>query len=168
MTPAETQMLFPLIILVVFMALRWRRMMRPRRFRVSTLWIGPGLVLVGIIFVLSLQPAPTVGHMAALVGIALAGGALGWVRAKLTKVAFDPVAGEVSLRGTPYGVLFLIGLIAARTGLRVATMQHPEWGIDLNKATDYLLFFGFGIVAGYALELYLAAGRVRRLAVPSA
>ena len=54
------------------------------------------------------------------------GAALGWLRARLVKVAFDPRTDMLTQQGTPYGLLLLLGLFAARTGVRVLAAQHPE------------------------------------------
>lgn len=164
MTPHGIQLYLPIIFVIAIIALRWRRMMRPQRLRLGTLWIGPVFVAVGIAALLATRPAPSAGHIAGLIAIGLLGGAVGWIRAKLSKVEFDSTSGTVTLRGTPYGILLLVGLIALRSGLRIAAIEHPEWGIDVSHATDFLLFFAFGLVAGYASELYLAAGRARRQA----
>jgi hypothetical protein len=161
--PQEIQLYLPLIIVGAVFALRWRRMIQPRRLRVATLWIGPVMTLAGIAALMAMRPAPTFGHDLGLAALALVGGAVGWTRAKLSKVEFDAVSETLTLRGTPYGILFLLGLIAVRSGLRIASIKHPEWGIDLNRATDFLLFFAFGLVFGYATEVYLAARRARRI-----
>jgi hypothetical protein len=164
MTPHDVQLYLPVVIVVAVIALRWRRMMRPQRLRIAALLFGPVLIAAGIAAFLATRPAPSAGHVAGLAAIALVGGAVGWMRAKLSKVEFDSVSGTVTLRGTPYGILLLVVLFALRSGLRIAAVQHPEWGIDVSHATDFLLFFAFGLVAGYAVELSLAAGRARRQA----
>ena len=163
MTPQEIQLYLPLIIVGAMFALRWRRMIQPQRLRIGALWIGPALTLAGIAVLMAARPTPTFGHDLGLAAVALVGGAVGWTRAKLSKVEFDPDSEMLTLRGTPYGILFLLGLIAVRTGLRIASVEHPEWGINLNRATDFLLFFAFGLVLGYATEVYLAARRARRI-----
>jgi hypothetical protein len=156
------QLYLPLVVVGGVFALRWRRMIQPRRLRVATLWIGPVMTLVGIGALMTMRPAPTFGHDLGLGAVALVGGAIGWTRAKLSKVEFDAASETLTLRGTPYGILFLLGLIAVRQGLRIVSVEQPGWGIDLNRATDFLLFFAFGLVFGYATEVYLAARRARR------
>jgi hypothetical protein len=158
------QLYLPLIIAIVVIALMSRRMMRPRRFRLAFVWIGPVMILAGATAFFASHRAPTPTHVAGLTLALLIGYALGWLRAKLVKVAFDPRTNIVTQRGTPYGLLLLVGLFVARAGVRVATVQHPEWGIDLAHATDILILFGLGIVSGYAVELYFAVGRARRTA----
>lgn len=164
MSPSDTQLYLPLIVALAVFALMGRRMMRPRRFRVASLLIGPVLVMVGIASYLTGHSTPSIGHMVGLAAILAVGGALGWVRARLTKVEFDRETGIVTQRGTPYGVLLLVVLLVARSGIRIAALKHPELGIDLGRATDLLLFFALGIVTGYAAELYVAVGRARRAA----
>jgi hypothetical protein len=162
MNPAEMQILLPVLIAIIFIGLNARRMMRPRRFRPMTLWIGPVLVLVGVLALMGTQPAPSANHIAGLTAALALGGVVGWARGKLVRVDFDAETGMVTQRGTPFGVLFLIGLIVLRSGVRFVAMRHLELGIDLGKATDILLFFALGLVGSYAGVLYSAVSRVRR------
>jgi hypothetical protein len=162
MTPAEIQSLLPMLIAVVFIGLNARRMMRPRRFRPLALWISPVLILVGVVALMATQPAPSAGHIAGLTAALAVGGAVGWARGKLVRIAFDTETGMVTQRGTPFGVLLLIGLILLRSGINFAVMRYPELGIDLKKATDILLFFALGLVGLYAGVLYTAVSRLRR------
>jgi len=162
MNPAEMQILLPVLIAVVFIGLNARRMMRPRRFRPIALWIGPVLVLAGVVALMATRTAPSVSHIAGLTAALALGAVIGWARGKLVRVGFDAETGMVTQRGTPFGVLFLIGLIVLRSGVRFVAMRHPELGIDLGKATDILLFFALGLVGSYAGVLYIAVSRVRR------
>ena len=162
MTPAETQILLPVLIAVVFIALNARRMMRPRRFRPLALWLAPAFVLVGVMALMGTRPVPTASHIAGLTAALALGGCVGWARGKLVRVDVDAETGMVTQRGTPFGVLFLIGLIVLRSGVRFVAIRHPELGIDLGKATDILLFFALGLVGSYAGVLYIAVSRVRR------
>jgi hypothetical protein len=156
-----------LILALVFIVLIGRRTLRPRRFRRSTLLIGPAIVLVAVVSTVGAQPMLTVGLGLALIPALVAGGGVGWLRAKLIKLEFDPATDMLTMRGTPYGLLLLVILFVLRSGLRIITLQHPEWGINLNTTTDLLIVFAFGIVCGYAAELYRAAGRVRNAASPA-
>jgi hypothetical protein len=162
MTPTGLQLYLPLIVTLVIVAIMARRTLRPRRFRVPTLWIGPAFVLAGGVTLLMSSPTPTPGHGAALAALTAAGAGIGWLRAKLVKLDYDLASDSLTMRGTPYGLLLLVGLIAVRQGLRIATITHPEWGVDLNRATDLLAVFAFGLVSGYSAELYRAAIRARK------
>jgi hypothetical protein len=164
MTPSDTQLYLPLLITIAFIALMGRRMMRPRRFRLALVWIAPALGLAGAAAFFATHPAPTPAHVAGLAAALLLGGGFGWARARLVKVDYDPVANAMTRSGTPFGMLLLVGLILLRSAIRIVALQYPELGIDLAHATDILLFFGLGIVSGYAVELHLAVGRVRRAA----
>jgi len=77
-------------------------------------------------------------------------------------VEFEPDTDMVTQRGTPFGILLLIGLLLLRSGVRIVAVEHPELGIDLNSTTDLLLFFAFGLLGSYALALGVAVGRLRR------
>jgi hypothetical protein len=162
MNPSQTQILLPLLIAVLFITLNARRMMRPRRFKPVSLWIGPVLVLAGAAVFMATQPTPAATHIAGLAAAVALGGILGWARAKLVKIDFEPETDMVMQRGTPFGLLLLVGMIVLRSGVRFVAAQHPELGIDLAKATDILLFFAVGILCGYAGVLYFAVSRLRR------
>jgi membrane protein CcdC involved in cytochrome C biogenesis len=162
MSPSDTQLYLPLVIALAFFVLMGRRMMRPRRFRVGSLLIGPIMTLVGIAAYFTTHTEPSIGHVAGLTAALVIGGVLGWGRAKLTRIEIDKETGILTQRGTPYGMLLLVGLLIVRSGIRIVDMKHPEYGIDLNRATDVLLFFALGIVTGYAGELCIAVRRARR------
>jgi len=162
MNPSEMQILLPVAVAVVVIALRARSIMRPRRFRPATLWIGPALTLVGAAMLMSVRPVPSAGHIAGLAVAFALGCGLGLARAKLVRITFDAETGTVTQRGTPFGILLLVGLLVVRSGLRLVAIEHPELGIDLNGATDLLLFFAFGLLGSYAAALAVVVGRLRR------
>jgi hypothetical protein len=164
MTPGETQLYLPLLITILFIAVMGRRMMRPRRFRLIFVWIAPFFALAGACAFFAIHPAPSPIHAVGLAVATLLGAGIGWARAKLVKVAYDPETNITTRAGTPYGMVLLVGLILVRSVVRFVALQHPELGIDLDHATDILLFFGVGILSGYAAELHLAVGRVRHTA----
>jgi hypothetical protein len=162
MTPAEMQIAVPLLIAIPIILLRARQIMRPRRFRPMALWIGPALTLVGAAMLMAVRPAPSPGHIAAMAVAFLVGCGLGLARARLVKVEFEPETDMVTQRGTPFGILLLIGLLLLRSAVRMVAIDRPELGIDLNSATDLLLFFAFGLLGSYAAALGVVVGRLRR------
>ena len=162
MNPNEMQILLPMLIAVAIIALRAPRMMQPRRFRPAALWIGPALMLILAGMLLAVRPMPSAAHIAGIVVAFVLGCGLGFARAKLVRVAFDPQTGMITQRGTPFGILLLVGLLVLRSGVRLVAVDHPELGIDLNAATDLLLFFAFGLVGSYAAALAVVVGRLRR------
>ena len=162
MNPNEMQILLPVAVAVIVIALRAPRRMRPRRFRPAALWIGPALTLLGAAMLISIRPVPSLRHFAGLAIAFLLGCGLGVARAKLVRTAFDTETGTVTQRGTPFGILLLVGLLIARSGLRLVAIDRPELGIDLNSATDLLLFYAFGLLGSYAAALAVVVGRLRR------
>jgi hypothetical protein len=157
----------PLLVALVLIALLGRRMMRPRRFRVASAFIAPCIILVAAIAVLAHRPAPTALHIGVLLAMLIAGGAVGWLRAKTVKIEYDPASGLVTQRGTPYGLVLLIGLFALRAGFRILAVTHPQWGLDLNDAADVLLVFALGLVSGLALVLYVQVAKLRAAPLPA-
>ena len=162
MNPSETQILLPMLVAIAVIALRAPRMMRPRRFRPAALWIGPALMVISAGMLLAVRPMPSAAHIVGIVVAFLLGCGLGVARAKLVRIAFNPETGMMTQRGTPFGILLLVGLLILRSGLRLVAVDHPELGIDLNSATDLLLFFAFGLLGSYAAALAVVVGRLRR------
>jgi Protein of unknown function (DUF1453) len=162
MTPAEMQIVLPLLIAIPIILLRARQMMRPRRFRPMLLWVGPVLALAGAGALMAVRPVPSAGHIVGMTFAFLLGCPLGLARARLVKVAFDPQTDMMTQAGTPFGILLLVGLLLLRSGLRLVAVEYPELGIDLDSTTDLLVFFAFGLLASYALALGVAVVRLRR------
>jgi hypothetical protein len=162
MTPSESQILMSLAIAVGVIALRARHMMRPRRLRPAALWVGPVLALAGGGVFLAVRPVPSIAHIAGMTIAFLLGCGLGVARARLERIAFDPETDRVTQSGTPFGILLLVGLLFLRSGVRLVAIDHPELGIDLNGATDFLLFFAIGLLGSYAVAVGVAVGRLRR------
>lgn len=162
MNPGEMQIVLPMLFAVAIIALRAPKMMQPRRFRPATLWIGPALMLVLSAMLLAVRPMPSPAHIVGIAVAFVAGCGLGFARAKLVRIAFDPETGMLTQRGTPFGILLLVGLLILRSGLRLLAVDRPDLGIDLNAATDLMLFFAFGLLGSYAAALAVAVGRLRR------
>ena len=162
MNIGDIGLFIPAIVAAAVIALMSRRMLRPRRVSTGTLWIAPLFVLAGAVATLASRPTPTLAHGAGLMAALALGGAVGWARARLVKIAIDPATGGVTQRGTPYGLVLLVGFFASRSVVSILTIKHPEWGIDLRRATDILLLFAFGLLTGYAAELRWAVARARR------
>ena len=151
----------PLLMPLAVMAIFARRMLRTRRFRVATLWIAPILLAALLGFTLfHQQPSPA--QASELAGALFVGGAIGWFRARLTKIAIDSATGVITQRGTPYGLLLFAALFVMRSTARVYAMQHPELGIDVNRALAIFLGLAFGLVLGYASGVTVGVARARR------
>ncbi len=166
MTSSDMQLYLPLLMPLLVVAIFARRMLRPRRFRVGTVWVAP-ILLAALSGSYLVHLPPGAGQAAILAVALIAGGAIGWFRARLTRIAIDPATGLITQRGTPYGLLLFAGLFVLRGIVRVYTLQHPELGVDINRASGIFLVFAFGLLVGYAGGLTLAVGRARRDAVGS-
>jgi hypothetical protein len=95
-TPTEIGQYAPLLIAVIVIALMSRRMMRPRRFRAESMWIGPAIIAASAILIVASRPMPTPAHTVELVLALVAGLAAGWVRARLVKIEIDPATGSAT------------------------------------------------------------------------
>lgn len=128
-----------------------------RRVRLRAIWIIP--VLLTLILLLVLWRAPPPLSLAVLVGFPLALGlglALGWLRARHLHLRVDPATGWVLSRATPFGMILLVALFAARFVLKLYLPSTPKTAHLAGVAmlwTDLGLIFSAGLVWGRAVTL---------------
>lgn len=160
------QTLLPLTIIGFVMFRRWKALATPRPLQPRAMWIVPTLyaVLVGAML-WAMPPSSTGWAVFALGG--LAGGVVGWQRARLLKLHIDPESGAVMIRQSPAGLAVIAGIFVLRRlfvppqgsqgGNAVVKGAHPA----LPLATDALLGFALGTIVGYRIELWRRAKELR-------
>ena len=161
--PPQNWMSFviPIVIIGIVLAIRLPRMIKERPLKLEQLWIVPGIfVLIGALVFYSTPPKTAIAW--AICGLALlAGAALGWQRGSLMKITVDPQTHSLSQKASPAAILFLLGLIVVRTGLReMVIFEGPSMHIDVNAITDALLALAVGLLSVTRLEMYLRARRM--------
>ncbi|MET0308828.1 MAG: CcdC protein domain-containing protein [Sphingomonas sp.] len=148
------------VVILVVLALRMRRMSQERPLRIEQMWIIPAIYLgvAGFMF----WRFPPVGLMWIAVLAALgAGAALGWQRGRMMHITVNPQTHEISQRASPAAMLFILGLIVVRTGVReAATMGGSSFHVDLASITDVLIAFALGLLATQRIEMFLRARRL--------
>jgi hypothetical protein len=150
----------PALVLLVVLALRWRRMSRNRPLKVERLWIVPALYLAVAAFAFWRQPPAGLAWIWCLAALAV-GGALGWQRGRLMRISVDPQTHEVSQRASPAAFLFLLALIAVRSLARNAeALGGPALHVDVMTLTDVLIAFALGLLTLQRVEMWLRARRL--------
>jgi hypothetical protein len=149
------------IVLSVVLLIRFRRMNQSRPLKVERLWIIPVLYLV--IAVTAFVATPPDGAGWAFSAIAfLLGAALGWQRGRLMRIDVDPATHEVTMVQSPAAFLFIVVLIAIRSGMRTAAQNGSVNFIHMSPAslTDILVAFALGLLSVQRLEMFLRARRL--------
>lgn len=144
------------VIAIVF-ALRWRRMRRERPLKLEQLWIFPALyaALAGYM----LYRFPPVGWGWAFVVLALIlGAAFGWQRGKLMRITVDPETHAINQQASPWAMLFILLLIAVRTGAR--SMGDSWLHLNTMAITDMLIAFALGLFTSQRIEMYRRARKL--------
>ncbi len=159
---ASWQHYLPIVIIVIAMLFRLRGMKRARPMHLGRLLIGPVLLAVLVIY-LAVTVPPDLGAAAIFAGAALAGAALGWQRARLMKIVYDPASDTFTLQQSPWAVALLIMVMLARRLLlpSVATMHGGVHAPHATWVIDGLIGFGFGTVVARNFELWLRAKGLR-------
>ncbi|HEV2595740.1 MAG TPA: CcdC protein domain-containing protein [Sphingomicrobium sp.] len=148
---------FTIGIIVLVMALRFRRMGKTHPLKLERLWVVPAIYLV--IAVLMFVALPPVGAIAiaSAVGL-LVGAAVGWLRGTMMHIHVDPQTHALNQKASPAAVLFLVALIVVRTGARAALGEQS--GVSPAMLTDPLIAFAVGMFTLTRLEMYLRAKRL--------
>jgi hypothetical protein len=157
----------PLLVIGVLLVVRLRRVNKARPMHLWRLAVGPGILGLAAIY-LAVSVPPDLAGVAIFAGAAGAGAALGWQRARLMKIAFDPATNSFTLQQSPWALALLIGVMLLRRLLlpSAAAMQgggghsqHAMWLID------GLIGFGLGTIVAQNTELWLRARALRVAAV---
>lgn len=157
------QTLGPLIGIGVALGIVLLRNRRKRTLRPHLLWVVPAIVvpMIGLGLWANTQH-PQFGPLAWLAfAAALAlGAAAGWWRGKTITIEKEP-DGSLKAQASPLGLILIVGLIAARAGLReVMQANASAWHLDAVVVTDAFLIFAIGLVVAQRVEMYLRARRI--------
>ncbi|WP_294357964.1 CcdC protein domain-containing protein [uncultured Sphingomonas sp.] len=145
-------------ILALVLAFRWKRMSRARPLKLERLWVLPALY-AALCIALYAQHPPRGGCWLFCAGALLLGVLLGWQRGKMMRIAVDPDSHALNQTGSPAALLFIVALIAARSGARVA-VERSGWGIDPFVVTDVLMALALGLFTAMRVEMFLRGRRL--------
>ena len=139
-------------------AFRWKRMSRARPLKLERLWVLPTLY-AGLCVILYAQHPPRGTAWLFCIGAAMLGGLLGWQRGRMMRIALDPDTHALNQRGSPAALLFIVALVAARSGARVA-VERGGWAVDPFIVTDVLMALALGLFAAMRAEMFLRGRRL--------
>jgi hypothetical protein len=147
------------VVIVVVMAIRFRRAGVARPLRLGQLLIVP--ILYGVLATVMFVSAPPSRGGWLLCAVAFAvGAAAGWQRGRMIKIDVDPATHALSATQSPVAILFILILVLVRSGLRAALRSGEEGLLDAATLTDILIAFALGLLAVQRLEMYLRARRL--------
>lgn len=156
------QYLLPVIIMVVIMGLRMRSMARARPLNAKAMWVLPLLIVAVALLTLFAHPPSVAGW--GICGVALAAGcAIGWYRGKMIHIWRDGETGQLMQKASPWAMLLLIGIVAARYMMRSYFGANPGAGPMTGQAvlvTDALLLFAVGLLAATRVEMTIRMKRI--------
>lgn len=150
------------VVIMVVLALRWRRMSQVRPLKLENLWVFPALYAVLAAYMYWTHPPQGWAWAFCVVALA-AGSALGWQRGKMMRITVDPETHMLNQSASPAAILFIVALILARSGARMAlTSGAGDTVLHLNAiaVTDMLIAFGLGLFALQRYEMWLRARRL--------
>ena len=157
------QTMGPLIGIGVALIIILLRNRRKRTLRPHLLWVMPLLVTVAIGFGLWANTQhPHFGPLAWLAFVAALGlGCVaGWWRGKTITIE-KAADGVLKAQASPLGLILVVGLFAARAGLReVMEANAAAWHLDAVVVTDAFLLFALGLVVTQRIEIYIRARHI--------
>ena len=156
------QTMGPLIGIGVALAIILLRNRRKRTLRPHLLWIMPLIVTLAIGMGLwAVNAHPHFGPWAIVSFIVALGlGAFaGWWRGKTITIEKEP-DGSLKAQASPLGLILVVGLFAARAGLREVMEANAAWHLDAVVVTDAFMLFALGLIIAQRVEMYVRARRV--------
>ena len=147
-TPAWVFVLFAVLVVLGVQALRPRSIASWRLLSVPAVFIGWGLVT------LALRAAASPAFVAAWVGAALAGTALGWIATSADAVRFDLTNARVATPGSPATLVRNLTIFAAKYALAVAMARAPEHLATLLAWDSGVSGLAAGYFVGSLLRLF--------------
>lgn len=164
MNQSSIQMAVTVAVVALVFALRFRRMTREQPLRLEFIWIMPALLVAAMVAVL-LQFPPHGLDWAWLAAIFAVGSAIGWWRGKLMPITIDAETHALNIKPSPAAILFLLGLVVARFGLRaLIESEASAWHVSAAMITDGFIVLGVGLLAVSRLEMGLRAWGLLRSA----
>lgn len=161
--PADPQVLLPYLVIALVMVWRWRSISRPRPLR-APLLIAPPLIVAAVAGLVLTALPPVPGAVPVLLLGALLGAAAGWQRSRLMRLERDAETGSVVVRNSPWALLLILALLAARK------LFLWEAGVDLRGGGEHgtaamlairaSLGFAVGLVWASRIELWRRAQKL--------
>ena len=153
------------VVFLGLMALRMRRAMASRPFRLKFIWVLPALFLA--LSLLTLAARPPQGTQWLWLALVLAVGAgLGWISGVTIHLEVDPATRVVRAKASPLAMVFIVALVLARALMRTMVGQiEAAYHLPALLIQDAFLLLALGLFLARALEMGLRARRLSRAAV---
>jgi hypothetical protein len=151
-------------MMFLIMLIRVLRGMPQRRVRIETMWIGPVIMLALAYYLLRIFPPPASPLVYAILAVAtVVGFGVGWLRGRMVKITVNVENHQLMSQLSPWGMLVLLGIVAARMGLRYVITDHmAEWHISASALTDGFILFYVGMIIGRRIEILIRCLRLLR------
>lgn len=134
---------------------------RPRPLAVERLWIGPALVAAATALPLAMQGPARAMLLAVYLLSAAAGGAVGWWISRHTEVRHDARRRRLVAQLTPFGLMIVLAVIAARIGVREALVERAAaLQVTAAEVANAFLLMAVGLVVARAAGLWRRGRRL--------
>jgi len=164
MNQSSIQILVPLVIVAAVMVFRMRGVNRERRLKLELMWIMPALLLAMMAAVFTVLP-PRGMDWVWLAAIFALGGAIGWWRGKLMPIGIDPETHLLNVKTSPAALLFIVGLLVVRQGLRTfLESEASAWHLNAALLADGFMVLGVSLLVVSRVEMALRAWSLLRQA----
>jgi hypothetical protein len=145
------------------MLVRLRSLDKARPLRAARLIALPMIYAVLVATMLFIAPPTAIGWLW-FAGGAMLGAAVGWQRARLMRLHFDPVSGQVLMRQSPAALILLIVVAGLRRLISPPaqpTMGHATMSASALLFTNGLIGFALGMIVAQRVELWRRARALR-------
>jgi hypothetical protein len=151
-----------IVTLAIAVPILIMRNSRPRPLKIERLWVRPA-IFIGLMGAALAATAPPLDlpDVAILVAALAIGCGMGWLRGRSMRIEVHPETGDLTARASPLGLVFILGLIVVRYGLRGAAAETaPVLHLSYLAVADALVLMAVGMMVVQGLEMWLRARRL--------
>jgi membrane protein CcdC involved in cytochrome C biogenesis len=147
------------VIIGIVFAVRWRRMSMVKPLKLERLWIFPALYAAVALYMVVMYPPQGLAWLFCALALIM-GAALGWQRGKMMRITINPDSHALNTTSSPAAVLFLVAIVAVRTGARAVIGDGQALHLNAFAITDMLVALALGLFTTQRIEMYLRAKRL--------
>ena len=147
------------VIIGIVFAVRWRRMSVVKPLKLERLWIFPASYAAVALYMVVMYPPQGLAWLFCALALIM-GAALGWQRGKMMRITIDPDSHALNTTSSPAAVLFLVAIVAIRTGARAMIGDGHALHLNAFAITDMLVALALGLFTTQRIEMYLRAKRM--------
>ena len=154
----------PLLVVGIVLIVQLRRGHRARPLNLVRMWLVPGLFTLVVMSALTGRPPTPLGWIVFASGMAV-GAMIGWQRGRLMQVSIDPVTGKPMVAHSAAAIIFLVAIIALRTGVKawLGSIDQMAGGVKtphLLLVLDASLGLALATIICQRIEMFLRARRL--------